>query len=160
MLKRLLFVATVCALAAPAFPQANPRGEAKATVAGKAVSIEYGRPSLKGRDMLAQAQIGRAWRMGADAATTLTTEADLAFGEVKVPKGSYILTATKVEAESWQMNVLAEADRARVADVPLTVGKTKEAVETFTIEVNGEGDKGRIELLWGGTALSADFTGQ
>jgi hypothetical protein len=39
MLKRFVFAATLCALAAPAFPQANPRGEAKATVAGKAVSV-------------------------------------------------------------------------------------------------------------------------
>ena len=160
MLKRFLFVATVCALAAPAFPQANPRGEAKATVGGKAVSIEYGRPSLKGRDMLAQAQAGKAWRLGADAATTLTTEADLAFGDVLVPKGTYILTATKVEADTWQLNVLNKADRAPVADVPLTAGKTDEPVETLTIKLKGEGDKGGFKMLWGETALGAGFTGK
>ena len=158
MLKRFLFVATVCALAAPAFPQANPRDEAKATVAGKAVSIEYGRPSLKGRDMLAQAQVGKPWRLGADAATTMTTEADLAFGDVKVPKGTYILTATKVEADTWHLNVLNKADRAKVADVPLTARKTDEPVETLTIELKGEGDQGTFEMLWGHTALGATFT--
>jgi hypothetical protein len=160
MLKRFVLVATLCALAAPAFPQANPRGEAKATVAGKAVSIEYGRPSLKGRDMLAQAQIGKPWRLGADAATTLTTEADLAFGDVKVPKGTYILTATKVEADTWQLNVLNKADRAPVADIPLTAGKTDEPVETLTIKLKGEGDKGAFKMLWGATALGAGFTGK
>ena len=160
MLKRFLFVATVCALAAPAFPQANPRDESKATVAGKAVSIEYGRPSLKGRDMLAQAQIGKPWRLGADAATTLTTEADLAFGDVKVPKGTYILTATKVEADTWHLNVLNKADRAPVADIPLTAGKTDEPIETLTIKLKGEGDKGAFKMLWGETALGAGFTGK
>jgi len=90
------------------------------TVAGKAVSIEYGRPSLKGRDMLGQAQVGQAWRMGADAATSLKTDADLTFGTVAVPKGEYILTATKVSAETWQLNVLSKADRSKVAEVPLT----------------------------------------
>jgi hypothetical protein len=157
MLKRFLFAAALCALAAPAFPQANPRGEAKATVDGKAVSIEYGRPSLKGRDMLAQAQVGKPWRLGADAATTLTTEADLTFGDVDVPKGDYILTATKVDADTWHLNVLNKADRAKVADVPLSTGQTDEPVETFTIEVTGENDKGEVKMMWGQTALMADF---
>ncbi len=158
MLKRFLFAAAVVGLAAPAFPQANPRGEAEATVSGKAVSIEYGRPSLKGRDMLAQAQVGKAWRLGADAATTLTTEADLAFGEVAVPKGTYVLTATKVEADKWHLNVLAKADREKVADVILTPSKADEAVETFTIKLMGEGDEGKLKMVWGQTVLKAAFT--
>jgi hypothetical protein len=160
MLKRFVFAAALCALAAPAFPQANPRGEAKASVAGKEVSIEYGRPSLKGRDMLAQAQVGKAWRLGADAATTLTTGADLAFGDVQVPKGTYILTATKVEADVWHLNVLNKADRAKVGDVLLTRGKTDEEVETFTIELMAEGSEGKVKMLWGQTALMAAFTGK
>jgi len=158
MPKRFVFVAALIGLAAPAFPQANPRGEAEATFAGKSVSIEYGRPSLKGRDMLAQASVGQSWRLGADAATSLTTEADLAFGEVNVPKGDYILTATKVGEDEWVMNVLAKDDREKVADVPLTPAKSKEAVETFTIRLNGEGNEGRVRMLWGSTVLKASFT--
>jgi len=160
MLKRFVFAAALCALAAPAFPQANPRDEAKATVSGKAVSIEYGRPSLKGRDMLGQAQVGKAWRLGADAATSLTTEADLAFGDVTVPKGTYILTATKVEADTWHLNVLNKADRAKVGDIPLTPAKADEAMETLTIDLKGDGDKGKFKMLWGQTALWAGFTGK
>jgi hypothetical protein len=160
MLKRFVFAAAVCALAAPAFPQANPRGEAKAQVSGKSVSIEYGRPSLKGRDMLAQAQIGQPWRLGADTATTLTTEADLAFGDVKVPKGDYILTATKVDADTWHLNVLNKADRGKVADVPLESARTDEPVETFTIEMTGDGAQGHVKMTWGHTALMADFAAE
>jgi hypothetical protein len=33
-----------------------------------------------------------------------------------------------------------------------------EAVETFTIKLAGEGDKGKLKLVWGQTALKAHFT--
>jgi hypothetical protein len=160
MLKRFALAALAVMVAGPAFAQGNPRGEAKAMVAGKAVSIEYGQPALKGRDMLGQAQVGQAWRMGADAATTLKTDADLAFGAVSVPKGEYILTATKVAADQWHLNVLAKADRAKVADIPLAQGKLDAAVELFTVTLKGEKEKGELELRWGTTALKAGFTGK
>jgi hypothetical protein len=157
MLKRIALAAVAFALAVPVFAQ-NPRGEAKATVSGKTVSIDYGRPSLKGRDMLAQAKIGTPWRMGADAATRLTTEADLSFGDVKVPKGEYVLTATKVAADIWQLNVLNGADSRKVADIPLTESKVDDNVEQFTVELHGQGDKGQLKMVWGNTALSTAFT--
>ncbi len=87
-MKRFVLMAVLTALAgAPAFAHGADRGLAKATVAGKAVVIDYGRPVLKGRDMLAQAEVGKPWRMGADAATTLKTEADLSFGGVSGAQG-------------------------------------------------------------------------
>jgi len=161
MLKRFALAALAVMVAGPAFAQGNPRGEAKAMVAGKAVSIDYGRPSLKGRDMLGQAQIGQAWRMGADTATGLKTDADLSFGTVAVPKGEYILTATKVAADKWHLNVLDKADRTKVvAEIPLTPGKLDSSVEMFTIALQGEKDKGTFEMHWGTTALQAPFTGR
>jgi hypothetical protein len=159
MLKRMALAAAAVAMAAPVFAQ-NARGEAKATVAGKTVAIDYGRPALKGRDMLAQAQVGQAWRMGADAATSLKTDADLMFGSISVPKGEYVLTATKIAADQWQLNVLGKDDRAKVADVPLTGSKLDASVEQFTIDLEGDQDKGELKLRWGTTALSAPFTGK
>ncbi len=139
-------------------PMAAERGEAKATVGGKSVSIDYGRPSLRGRDMLAQAQIGQAWRMGSGGPTTLKSDADLDFGGKAVAKGEYILTATKVDANGWMLNVLGKADRKNVADVPLTVVKLPQSVEQFTIDITGTGNTGDLKLSWGTTALHTTFT--
>ncbi|HET7291814.1 MAG TPA: DUF2911 domain-containing protein [Vicinamibacteria bacterium] len=159
LMRHVLLAAAALAAAAPGFAHAAPRGLAKALVAGKSVSIEYGRPSLAGRDMLGRATPGEAWRMGADAATKLTTEADLSFGSAAVPKGTYVLKATPDGKGAWTLNVLKE-DETKVADVPFVVGKAKETVETFTIELRGQKDKGEIELLWGETSLKAAFTGK
>jgi DUF2911 family protein len=159
MMKRLALLASFSALAIPALAHGNDRGEAKATVAGKAVAIDYGRPSLKGRDMLGQAAIGAPWRMGADAATTLKTDADLSFGAVAVPKGEYVLTATKVAEGQWQLNVLTK-DKGKVADVPLEVAKVPASVETLTIDLAGDKDKGTFTMSWGDIALKAAFTGK
>lgn len=134
------------------------RGEAKATVAGKAVSIEYGRPSLQGRDMLGRAEVGVAWRMGADSPTQLKTKAELSFGDgIVVPPGEYVLTATKTAPDKWQLNV-KKGDGSTV-DVPLASKTLPESVETFTIELKGDGAKGDLALKWGTQALTATFTG-
>jgi len=156
MLKRLAILAAGLLAAAPVFAQ-NPRGEAKAAFGGKTVAIDYGRPSLKGRDMLGQAQVGQAWRLGADSATTLKTDADLAFGTVAVPKGEYVLRATKVAENAWQLNVVGKDD-AKVADVPLTASKLDASVEQFTIDLSADKDKGQLKLRWGTTALATSFT--
>jgi hypothetical protein len=143
--------------AAPALAHGAPRGVAKATVAGKAISIDYGRPSLGGRDMLGKAEIGKSWRMGADGPTTLTTQADLAFGSATVPKGTYVLTATKTAEGQWTLNV-AKQDKTSVADTPLTTANLPESVETFTIDLRGEKNTGELELKWGTVSLRATFT--
>ena len=159
MLKRALLCTSLLAVAAgPALAQGGARGEAKATVAGKSVAIDYGRPSLEGRDMLGKAEVGQPWRMGKDGPTTLTTQADLAFGTTVVPKGSYVLKATKVADDKWQLNVQNKDDGAKVADVPLTSAKLPASVEVFTIELKGDKDKGDFEMKWGTTALKASFT--
>src|SRR5262245_35613720 len=155
--RHLLFVALCLEVAAPGFAHGAPRGLAKAMVGGKSVSIDYGRPSLAGRDMLAKATPGEAWRMGADAATKLTTDGELSFGSASVPKGTYVLKATPDGSGAWTLNILKE-DETKLADVPLVVAKTKESVETFTIELRGQKEKGEIELLWGDTSLKAGFT--
>jgi hypothetical protein len=160
MLKRLVVLAAVLAVVpALAQAQANPRGEAKVMLGGKSVKIDYGRPSLKGRDMLAQAAVGSSWRMGADAATTLTTEIGLAFGDQKVAAGSYTLSAKRAAADKWLL--LVAAGDKQVAEVPLTLTSVEPqgfSVETLTIELTEKDGAGHFALTWGGSALKTSFT--
>ena len=160
MMKRIALAAAVVATALPALAHGNERGAAKATVAGKAITVDYGRPMLKGRDMLGQAEVGKPWRMGADAATTLKTEADLLFGEVALPKGEYVLTATKLADDKWQLSLALASDHSKVSAVPLTFSRLDASVETFTIELAGDAAHGEFTMKWGTTALKAGFSGK
>ena len=155
LLLAVLFAAT------PTLAPAAERGLAKAQVAGKAVAIDYGRPELKNRDMLAQAEVGKPWRLGADDPTTLKTEADLKFGSLAVPKGEYVLTATKVADGQWQLDFSkGGADKGALGSVTLTSQKNADSVEMFTIELSGKGSGGELLMKWGTTGLKTSFTGQ
>jgi hypothetical protein len=157
MLKRLAVLAAVCAFVpALASAQGNPRGEAKVVLGGKSVAIDYGRPSLKGRDMIAQAPVGTTWRMGADAATTLKTEADLMFGDQKVAAGSYRLSAKRVAEDQWHL--LVAGDQDQVTEVPLSLATLDEPVEMLTIELTDKDGTAHFALKWGTSALKTTFT--
>lgn len=93
-MKRVIPILIVCFLVAPAFAQMAPRDTATTHVGGKAVVIEYGRPSLKGRsvsDLVSKLGEDRIWRAGSEQVTTLQTEADIKIGGQKVPAGKYTL---------------------------------------------------------------------
>jgi hypothetical protein len=155
----LYVAALVVACAAAASAQmggGNPRGEAKLTLAGKSIAVDYGRPSLKGRDMLGKAEVGQEWRMGADAPTTLKTSGALRFGATEVPAGEYVLRAKKVSDTDWTLKF--EKDGKAVAEVPLQAGATDGPVEVFTIDLAEDKGQGVFRLSWGDRALSARFT--
>jgi DUF2911 family protein len=158
---RSLVPALVLALAVPAASFAAARGTAKAVVAGKEVSIDYGRPELLGRDMLSKLAVGDSWRLGADSPTSLKTGADLSFGGVAVPAGEYVLKLTRAEGDGWNLNVLRKSAAGagdKLVDVPLKATPVEASVETFTIELTGSGNAGTLALKWGKTSLGASFT--
>lgn len=88
-------LAALSLLAVTAWPAlGSTRGAATATVGGKKVTIDYGRPSLKGRplgDLIKQLSADRVWRTGDDQVTTLKTESDLDVGGRRVKAGTYSL---------------------------------------------------------------------
>ena len=143
-------------LTAAATAQVNPRGEAKVTLAGKPIVVSYGRPSLKGRDMLGKAEVGQEWRMGADTATTLETPVSLSFGSTQVPPGEYVLKAKKVSDKDWLLKL--ERDGKTAAEVPLKGRSLDKSVEVFTIDLADEKGQGVFRMSWGTLELATRFT--
>ncbi len=148
-------------------PAASDRGTASATFGNATVSINYGRPQLKGRDMLAQATEGMVWRMGMNEATEIKTDADLKFGATMIPKGSYSLWMKKISGDQWHLifnkktgiwgtEHSAEDD---FAAVPMTMSTNPQSVEAFTIELAAtNATTGMLKAMWSTAILSTDFT--
>ena len=83
----------------------SPPMKAEATLKGKAVTIDYSAPSMRGRKIFGElVPYDKVWRTGANAATTLTTASDLMIGSLHVPAGKYTLFTIPGEKE-WTLIV-------------------------------------------------------
>ena len=145
----------------------SPHVRTESTVDGANVSIEYGRPSLKGRvpgkDI--DPYEGREWRTGADEATTLKTDKALKFGNLALPAGTYTLY-TIPTAGTWHLVISKKTGQWGVpyhkgedlGRVPMTLGKAPAAAEMLTITVQDTQAGGAIHVDWGTTRASIPFT--
>ncbi len=147
-----------CALLA----QGGDRGEAKATIGGTHVTVEYGRPSLKGRDPLSMIKPGQVWRLGASAPTTIESDKDLDVGGTKLAKGRHILVARFDGPGKWALVVSSKsafeyAASDKIAETPMTFEQTQDSVETMTISLAEKNGTGVITVAWGKMRLTAEF---
>jgi DUF2911 family protein len=171
MTMRTRFFRTACVisaftafLAVRAIAHGNPHGESKATIGSATVWISYGRPALKGRDMLKQMNPGEIWRLGADVPTLLASDHDLDFGGAVVPKGKHILLARLDSPGHWTLIVSSKTAReyqqdpsARLAEVPMQFQETGESAELLTVTVADKQGQGVIDIAWGTSRLEAAF---
>jgi hypothetical protein len=134
----------------------SDRGQATLQLDGATVTVEYGRPNLGGRNLEKLIQPGQEWRMGSNSATTLTTTADLKFGDKVVPKGKYVLKAKPVSAQDWMLLIQKE-DSSTIAEVPMKLEKVDSSTELMTIELTQSSNVGKFKLIWGTLTLSTEF---
>jgi len=140
----------------------NESGLARAAIGKATVSIEFRRPSLKGRDLMKMIHPGDLWRLGADAPTTIESNADLDFGGTRVPKGKHVLLARYIEPGKWTL-VVSSKDRmhyepsAKLAEIPLEVQEGKDPVEELKIDLSSVGENGVVEIAWGAYRLKGSF---
>ena len=105
-MKRFASLAAALVLTTAAYAQENPRGNTTATVGGKKITVNYGRPALKGRkmdDLLKQLPEDRMWRAGENQVTILTTEGPILLGGKKVAAGTYSLYVNAPATGDWSI---------------------------------------------------------
>ena len=141
----------------------NERGTAKATIGSATVTIDYGRPMLKGRDPMKMIQPGEVWRIGSDAPTTIESDADLDFGGTRVPKGKHILLAHYIEPGKWSLVVSSKSASqfepgAKLAEVPMEYDESRDTMEEVTIQLSAKGRQGVINIAWGAMRLTGSFS--
>ena len=141
----------------------SPPAQAKATIGGKAITIDYSAPSRRDRRIMgALVPYDKVWRTGANAATTLTTESDLMIGRLHVPAGKYTLFSIPGEKE-WTLIVNKQTgqwgtrydESQDLGRVKMTVKPVKDTVETFVIGLKPSGARnGVLSLTWENTEAS------
>jgi hypothetical protein len=144
----------------------SPHVKSEWTVDGAHLSVEYGRPSLKGRPEATLMPPGQPWRTGADVATILTTDKPLKFGTINLAPGRY--TINTQPGEQWQLifGKLGEPQQwgvpykpeLEIGRTPMKSGKTSAPVEQLTITIDDTPAGGTLKVEWGTTSATAVFT--
>ena len=133
--------------------QLSPRDTVRATVGNAEIRIDYGRPRMRGRQIMGHlVPWNQVWRTGANAATGLTTDRDITIGGAVVPAGSYTLWtlptrdgATLIvnrQTGQWGTDYQASEDLVRI---PLVQRRLAEPVDTFTIALDSAG---ALRISW------------
>ncbi len=153
-----LTVTAQMAMDKPGAPPASPDATAQVSLGGKAISIKYSAPSLRGRHV-GTADIvpyGEVWRTGANPATTIVTATDLTIGTLTLPAGTYTLF-TLPTPTTWQL-IISKAtgewgipypegqDFGRVPMMGKSVAKPQE-VMSISFE-NTKGKTTELHVKW------------
>ena len=145
----------------------SPHVKSEWTIDGANISIEYGRPLLKGRTPGKDVDPyeGREWRTGADEATTLVTSRALKFGNLSVPAGTYTLY-TIPTGGTWHLIVSKQTGQwgipypkgSDLGRSPMTLSKPPKPADQLTISIDDTAKGGTLHVDWGTQRASIPFT--
>lgn len=134
------------------FGALSPRDSSIGTIDGARLTIDYSRPSKRGRTIWGDVvPYDRVWRLGADMATHFTTDADLDIGGTTVPAGRYTLwmIASAMEPRlvvSRSVNVFGTQYNPAndLARIPLTRRAASAVAERLRLSA----DDGILAIAW------------
>jgi hypothetical protein len=161
---------TTVATAQITMPAASTTTQVKQPVGMADITLDYSRPSAKGRKIMGDiVPFGAIWRTGANQPTKFTTTDSLTVSGIGLPKGTYVIM-TKPGKDAWQVmfnkNPKANATDEKalfpednVVSITVPVTKTAVPVETFTIGIGSiTNTSATLDIMWENTAVSIPFT--
>lgn len=149
-------------------PPLSPHEDTAATIDGAALSITYGRPSMRGREIFGGlVPFDRVWCPGADECTRLTTNRDLQFSGLTLKAGQYSMWMLPTES-AWTLIFNSDSHafhtdhnaRRDVGRIQLEKQALSAPVEqlTFSLERNAAGKGGLLVMQWEKTRVAAPFS--
>lgn len=149
-------------------PAPSPLSKLEQKVGLTDVTVEYSRPSMRGRTIFGDlVPYGQIWRTGANARTKITFSNDATVGGKTLKAGTYAIF-TKPSQASWEVFFYSEHtgggnpqswDESKVvAKTTVQAHQISEAVETFTITIDDLKDDGAtLGFLWASTYVGVEF---
>ena len=140
-------------------PAASPSQKIEQKVGLTDVTLEYSRPSIKGRTIFGElVPYGEIWRTGANANTKITFSDDVTIGGASLKAGSYAIY-TRPGQENWEVYFYTDSnnwgnprewDDSKVAAVvKAEVYPMPMSIETFTMTFDGiKNDSVYLGMLW------------
>ena len=144
----------------------SPRDSVFLSLDTNRVSVNYGRPSMRGRKILGElVPWDTVWRTGANEATHFKTNFDMMLGGVPIPRGTYTLW-TLPSPSGWKIIINKQTgqwgtkydERLDYARFDAHVEHLPALVETLTVALQATGrTSGVMKLMWEQTLVSAPF---
>lgn len=148
---------------------------ARANTQPATIRIDFGQPHLRGRQLHSGNLVpfDSVWRLGANDATTLTTDVALTIGGKDVPRGTYVLQALPTRA-GWTLIVnrnpgtsamqaaMSTASANEVARISLRATTLQSPVESLSFwlipSTQPGAANGELRITWGTTQLCTDWS--
>jgi Protein of unknown function (DUF2911) len=140
----------------------SPHETVEWSVSGAKITVKYGRPFIKGRALTDVVPKDGPYRLGADEATSITSDRMLMIGELMLPAGSYSLYALP-SGKEWKLIVNKQTgqsgteydEKQDFGRTTLKVEKAAKANEQFTIAIEDGKEGKQIAFQWADTKLTA-----
>jgi len=145
----------------------SPHVRSQWTVKGATITLEYGRPYLKGRPESQMMPAGEPWRTGADEASIIKSDKPLTFGTVKLAANTPYTINTIPGDKEWTLLLgkldkpgqwgIPYQDALEIGRVPMKVTKSAKPAEQVTISIDDTAAGPALRVQWGTVSASAPF---